>query len=125
MNTLLMGGAGYIGSHTAIVLMQAGYSVVIYDNLCNSSKSAILNLEKILGKSVVFVEGDIRNTPLLEATIQKHKIEAVIHCAGLKAVGESVTIPLSYYENNVQGTLSLLNAMNKQGVKMAILNIYP
>jgi UDP-glucose 4-epimerase len=111
MNILLTGGAGYIGSHTAIVLKQAGHDVVIYDNLCNTSKQVIVRLEKILGMSVKFVEGDIRNTPLVEASIRDYKIDAVIHLAGLKAVGQSAVIPLEYYSNNVQGTLSLLQAM--------------
>jgi len=122
MNILLTGGAGYIASHAAIVLMQAGHSVVLYDNLCNSSKTVILNLEKILGRTVVFVEGDIQNTSLLKATMQNYKIDTVIHFAGLKAVGESVKMPLSYYENNVQGTLSLLRAMNEQSIKNIIFS---
>jgi UDP-glucose 4-epimerase len=122
MNILLTGGAGYIGSHTAIVLMQAGHSVIIYDNLCNSSKPAIVNLEKILGRSVAFVEGDIRNTSLLKATMQNNKIDTVIHFAGLKAVGESNVTPLSYYENNVQGTLSLLRAMSELRIKNIIFS---
>jgi UDP-glucose 4-epimerase len=111
MNILLTGGAGYIGSHVALVLRQAGYSIVIYDNLCNSSRLAIEHLKKIIDSEVVFVEGDIRNTPLLETTIRNHRINAVIHLAGLKAVGESVELPFEYYENNVQGTISLLRAM--------------
>lgn len=122
MNILLTGGAGYIGSHTAIVLIQAGHSVVVYDNLCNSSKSAILNLEKILGGPIAFVQGDVQDISLLKATMQNHKIDAVIHFAGLKAVGESVAMPLSYYENNVQGTLSLLRAMSEQSVKNIIFS---
>ena len=122
MNILLTGGAGYIGSHTAVVLMQAGYYVVIYDNLCNSSKTAILNLEKILGAAVAFVDGDIRNASLLKATIRNHKIDAVIHLAGLKAVGESIKLPLEYYENNVQGTISLLRAMEAEKVANLIFS---
>jgi UDP-glucose 4-epimerase len=122
MNILLTGGAGYIGSHTAMVLMQAGHSVVVYDNLSNSAQSVILSLEKILGRAVAFVEGDVQNTSLLKATMQNHKIDAVIHFAGLKAVGDSVAMPLSYYENNVQGTLSLLRAMTEQGVKNIIFS---
>jgi len=122
MNILLTGGAGYIGSHTAISLTQAGHFIVVYDNLSNSSKSAILSLEKILGREVVFVEGDVQNTPLLKATMRNHKIDAVIHFAGLKAVGESVAMPLSYYENNAQGTLSTLHAMSEQGVKNIIFS---
>jgi len=122
MNILLTGGAGYIGSHTAIVLMQTGHSVVVYDNLCNSSGSVILNLEKILGGPVAFVQGDVQDISLLKATMQNHKIDTVMHFAGLKAVGESVAIPLSYYENNVQGTLSLLRAMSEQSVKNIIFS---
>ena len=122
MNILLTGGAGYIASHAAIVLMQAGHSVVLYDNLCNSSKTVILNLEKILGRTVVFVEGDIQNTSLLKATMQNYKVDTVIHFAGLKAVGESVKMPLSYYENNVQGTLSLVRAMNELSIKNIIFS---
>jgi len=122
MNILLTGGAGYIGSHVAVVLWQAGHSIVIYDNLCNSSRFAIEHLEKILDSEVVFVEGDIRNTPLLEATIRNHKINAVIHLAGLKAVGESVELPLEYYENNVQGTISLLRAMAAEKVSNLIFS---
>lgn len=122
MNILLTGGAGYIGSHVAVVLRQAGHSIIIYDNLCNSSRLAIEHLEKILDSEVVFVEGDIRNTPLLEATIRNHKINAVIHLAGLKAVGESVELPLEYYENNVQGTISLLRAMAAEKVSNLIFS---
>jgi len=122
MNILLTGGAGYIGSHVAVVLRQAGHSIVIYDNLCNSSRLAIENLEKILDSEMVFVGGDIRNTSLLEATIRNHKINAVIHLAGLKAVGESVELPLEYYENNVQGTISLLRAMTAEKVSNLIFS---
>lgn len=122
MNILLTGGAGYIGSHTVVALMQAGHSVVVYDNLSNSSQSVILILEKILGAAVAFVEGDVQNTSLLKATMRNYKIDAVIHFAGLKAVGESVAMPLSYYENNVQGTLSLLRAMSDQSVKNIIFS---
>jgi UDP-glucose 4-epimerase len=122
MNILLTGGAGYIGSHTAIVLSQAGYTVVIYDNLCNCSKLAIVHLEKILGKPLVFVVGDVRNTSLLQATIRDYRIEAVIHLAGLKAVGQSAATPLEYYSNNVQGTLSLLQAMAAEKVTSLIFS---
>jgi len=122
MNILLTGGAGYIGSHVAIVLSEAGHSVVIYDNLCNSSKLVIGQLEKILNKEVVFVEGDIRNTSLLEGTIRNHKIDAVIHLAGHKAVAESNLRPLEYYENNVGGTLSLLRAMVAASIKTLIFS---
>ena len=122
MNILLTGGAGYIGSHTAAALVEAGHSIVIYDNLSNSKVQVIENLEKILGKQVPFVQGDIRDTQLLVATMVKFSVDAVIHLAGLKAVGESVASPLEYYENNVQGTLSLLRAMKAQGVKNLVFS---
>ncbi len=122
MNILLTGGAGYIGSHTCVTLSNAGYSYVIYDNFCNSSPSVIQRLEKILGKSITFVEGDIRNSELLQKTIQSYHIDGVIHFAGLKAVGESVEHPLNYYENNVQGVLSLLRAMLNLGLKNLVFS---
>jgi UDP-glucose 4-epimerase len=122
MNILLTGGAGYIGSHTAAALVRAGHEIVIYDNLCNSSKSVIENLATILKKEITFVEGDIRDAQLLASIMKKFSIEAVIHFAGLKAVGESVIQPLDYYENNVQGSLSLLHAMNEQGVKNIVFS---
>ena len=122
MNILLTGGAGYIGSHTAAALVEAGHSIVIYDNLCNSKVQVIENLEKILGKQVPFVEGDIRDAELLASTLSNFSVDAVIHLAGLKAVGESVVFPLKYYENNVQGTLSLLHAMKEQGVKNLVFS---
>ena len=122
MNILLTGGAGYIGSHTAAALVEAGHSIVIYDNLCNSKVQVIENLEKILGKQVPFVQGDIRDAELLAATMGNFSVDAVIHLAGLKAVGESVASPLEYYENNVQGTLSLLRAMKAQGVKNLVFS---
>ena len=122
MNILLTGGAGYIGSHTAVVLSEAGHEVVIYDNFCNSDRSVLTRLEKILGKPLTCVEGDIRDTALLEKTFQQHKIEAVVHFAGLKAVGESITNPLKYYDNNVVGSLKLLEAMKKVGIRTIVLS---
>ena len=122
MNILLTGGAGYIGSHTAAALVEAGHSIVIYDNLSNSKVQVIENLEKILGKQVPFFQGDVRDTELLAATMGKFSVDAVIHLAGLKAVGESVASPLEYYENNVRGTLSLLRAMKAQGVKNLVFS---
>ncbi len=122
MNILLTGGAGYIGSHTCVTLSNAGYSYVIYDNFCNSSPSVIQRLEKILGKSITFVEGDIRNGELLQKTMQSYHIDGVIHFAGLKAVGESVEHPLNYYENNVHGVLSLLRAMLNLGLKNLVFS---
>ena len=122
MNVLLTGGAGYIGSHTCVALVEAGHSVVIFDNFCNSSPSVIQRLEAVLGKSVAYVEGDVRNTELLQKTMEHHSIDAVIHFAGLKAVGESVELPLDYYENNVHGTLSLLRAMLNLGIKKLVFS---
>jgi len=122
MNILLTGGAGYIGSHTCVTLAEAGHSIVIYDNFCNSSPSVIQHLEVVLGKPVIFVQGDIRNTELLLTTMQSHHIDGVIHFAGLKAVSESVQFPMSYYENNVQGTLCLLRAMLEAGVKNLVFS---
>ena len=111
MNILLTGGVGYIGSHTAVVLAQAGHQIVLLDNLCNSLKETVVRLEKIIGKPVTFIEGDVRDTALLIKVMQEHQIESVIHFAGLKAVGESVANPVLYFSNNVQGTISLLQAM--------------
>jgi len=122
MNLLLTGGAGYIGSHTAVALVEAGHQVVIYDNLCNSSKSAIENLAKLSRKEIPFIEGDIRDVKLLDKTLKEFSVDAVMHFAGLKAVGESVTTPLKYYENNVQGTLSLLRAMSERNVKNIVFS---
>ena len=112
MNILLTGGTGYIGSHTASVLAQAGCQVVLFDNLCNSSISVLDRLERITGQRLPFVQGDIRDTALLEATLRQYSIQAVIHFAGLKAVGESAEKPIDYYANNVQGSISLLQAMH-------------
>ncbi|MBT8551984.1 UDP-glucose 4-epimerase GalE [Polynucleobacter paneuropaeus] len=122
MNILLTGGAGYIGSHTAVALKEAGHSVVIYDNFCNSSKTVLNNLKIILDGAIPYVEGDIRDVALLESTMRDYQIEAVIHFAGLKAVGESVSSPLKYYDNNVVGTLSLIRAMISQNVKNLVFS---
>jgi UDP-glucose 4-epimerase len=122
MNILLTGGTGYIGSHTAVVLAGAGHQVVLYDNLANSDASVVDRLEKITGARLPLVLGDIRNTALLVSTLKSYGIEAVIHFAGLKAVGESVQNPLDYYDNNVGGTISLLNAMNEFGVKRLVFS---
>ena len=122
MKVLLTGGTGYIGSHTAIALMQAGHEVVLYDNLCNSKASVVDRLEKIVGQRPALVQGDIRDTTLLQRTLQANGIEAVIHFAGLKAVGESVAQPVDYYANNVQGTVSLLQAMQGAGVKTLVFS---
>ena len=122
MNILLTGGAGYIGSHTAVVLSQCGYEVVLLDNFCNSRKSILERLQKILGKALPCIEGDLRDTKLLAKTLNQFSVDAVIHFAGLKAVGESVNAPLNYYENNVQGTLSLLRAMSDQNIKNIVFS---
>jgi UDP-glucose 4-epimerase len=122
VNILLTGGAGYIGSHTAVVLAEAGHEVVIYDNFCSSDRSVLARLEKILGKPLACVEGDIRDNTLLEKTFQEYQIEAVLHFAGLKAVGESVADPLRYYDNNVVGSVHLFEAMKNAGVRSIVFS---
>jgi UDP-glucose 4-epimerase len=122
MNILLTGGMGYIGSHTAIGLSQAGHQVVLYDNLRNSQRDVQARLAAITGETFPFVEADTRDTARLVETLQTHAIDAVIHFAGLKAVGESVTLPIQYYDNNVGGTISLLAAMQTVGVKALIFS---
>ena len=122
MNILLTGGTGYIGSHTAVVLANAGHSVVLYDNLANSDASVVDRLEKIVGSRLPFVAGDIRSTDLLASTLGSYSIEAVIHFAGLKSVGESVRNPLAYYDNNVGGTISVLRAMTRVGIKRLVFS---
>lgn len=119
---LLTGGAGYIGSHTCVELLEAGYEVVIYDNFSNSSRNAINRIEAIVGKEVIFEEGDIRDGERLRTIIRKYDCSAVIHFAGLKAVGESTQIPLVYYDNNVIGTIRLLEAMQDTGVKRIVFS---
>lgn len=101
MNVLITGGTGYIGSHTAVELLEHGHEVIIVDNLCNSSKEVVKKIEQITSKKCKFYENDIRDEKALEKIFQENKIDAVIHFAGLKAVGESVQIPLEYYDNNV------------------------
>lgn len=122
MNILLTGGAGYIGSHTAVTLTKAGHEVVIFDNFCNSKKNILIRLTKILGKSVTCVEGDVRDTELVSRTLSFYKIDAVMHFAGLKAVNESLEKPISYYENNIQGTISLLKSMNENNIKILVFS---
>ena len=122
MNILLTGGAGYIGSHTAVVLAEAGHRVVLYDNFCNSQPDVALRLEKITGKPITSIEGDLRDTTFLSQTIKAYDINAVAHFAGLKAVGESVAKPIDYYANNVQGTISLLQAMQASNVKTLVFS---
>ena len=103
---LVTGGAGYIGSHTVFLLLQEGYSVVVLDNLSNSSRESLLRVERLTGKTVTFIQGDIRDAACLDALFAEHDVLAVIHFAGLKAVGESVAEPLRYYDSNVTGTLT-------------------
>jgi UDP-glucose 4-epimerase len=122
LNILLTGGAGYIGSHTAVVLSQAGHEVLLLDNFCNSNPSVLERLQKILGKALSCIEADVRDTDVVEKVLGEYKIDAVIHFAGLKAVGESVANPVLYYANNVQGTISLLQAMQKVGVKTLVFS---
>jgi UDP-glucose 4-epimerase len=122
MNILLTGGTGYIGSHTAVVLANAGHSIILYDNLANSDESVVDRLEKITGTRSPLVLGDIRSTDLFASTLESYGIEAVIHLAGLKAVGESVVVPLSYYDNNVGGTISVLRAMTRVGIRRLVFS---
>ncbi|MFN3880716.1 MAG: UDP-glucose 4-epimerase GalE [Nitrincola lacisaponensis] len=119
---LVTGGAGYIGSHTTVELLQAGYSVVILDNLCNANPSVLERIHSITGKQPVFIQGDIRDPVCLDQVFQQHPIDTVIHFAGLKAVGESVQQPLRYYENNVYGTLTLCQAMERAGIRRLIFS---
>jgi UDP-glucose 4-epimerase len=122
MSILVTGGAGYIGSHTVIALQQAGYHVVIADNLCNAKASVLSRIEQITGIEPEFVLADIRNADAMARIFSQHSIDAVIHFAGLKAVGESVAEPLKYYDNNVNGTLVLLNAMREANVKTLVFS---
>jgi len=119
---LVTGGAGYIGSHTCIALHQAGYEIVVYDNLSNSSREAINRVSHLIGESIEFVKGDIRDADRLREVFAAHQFFGVIHFAGLKAVGESVAKPLLYYNNNVSGTITLLEVMAEYGVKNLIFS---
>lgn len=118
---LVTGGAGYIGSHTCLQLLQAGHNLVVLDNLSNSQPEALQRVQKLAGRQLQLVEGDIRDETILEAVF-RYPIKAVIHFAGLKAVGESVAEPLRYYDNNVAGTLSLLKAMKKHGCQQLVFS---
>ena len=122
MKVLLTGGTGYIGSHAAVALLDAGHEVVLLDNLANSQKEVAERVTQITGKPVVFVQGDIRDTDLLASTMSQHGVQAVMHFAGLKAVGESVQKPIAYYANNVQGTISLLQAMERCNVRTMVFS---
>lgn len=117
MSTILVtGGAGFIGSHTCVELLNSGYDVVVLDNLSNSSEESLRRVQKITGKSLKFYEGDIADKELVGKILDENKIFAVIHFAGLKAVGESCEIPVAYYRNNLDSTLALLEVMKKYSV---------
>ena len=119
---LVTGGAGFIGSHTVVELLNSGYGAVVVDNLCNSSQESLKRVEKICGKPVKFYYGDVRDESLMDKVFAENKITSVIHFAGLKAVGESVEKPLEYYKNNIDSTLTLLTSMKKAGVKKFIFS---
>lgn len=122
MKILVTGGAGYIGSHTCVLLIEAGHEVVIFDNFSNASKESISRVETIVQKKLTYVEGDIRSKEDLNQVFDAHKIDAVIHFAGLKAVGESVEKPLTYYDNNVAGTIVLCEVMKNHGCKSIVFS---
>ena len=117
MNVLVTGGAGYIGSHTCVELLQAGHDVIVVDNLANSKEESLKRVQEITGKPIIFFKVDLLDKASLDTIFQNHPIDAVIHFAGLKAVGESVAIPLKYYHNNITSTLTLCEVMNKHKVK--------
>lgn len=122
MEILVTGGIGYIGSHTCVQMIEAGLTPVIIDNLCNAKKVVLDRIEALTGKKPAFYQGDIRDKAFLDSVFQRHQIRAVIHFAGLKAVGESVQKPLEYYDNNVSGTLVLVESMRDAGVKSIIFS---
>ncbi len=122
MAVLVTGGAGYIGSHTCVELLNAGKEVVVIDNLCNSCEEALERVKKITGKELTFYQADLLDRKAVEEVFEKEKIESVIHFAGLKAVGESVQKPLEYYYNNITGTLVLCDVMRKYGVKKLVFS---
>jgi len=122
MAILLTGGAGFIGSHTALVLLEAGLDVVVYDNLSNASRESLTRVEQLTGRSIVFYEGDIRDGARLDEVLASQPIESVIHFAGLKAVGESTQQPIAYYDNNVNGTLCLCEALERAGIRTLVFS---
>lgn len=122
MAVLVTGGAGYIGSHTCVEMLNSGYDVVVIDNLDNSNKKSLDRIEKITGKSLKFYEADVRDKSALRGIFTENEIEAVIHFAGLKAVGESVKKPIMYYDNNLESTISLVEVMNEFGVKKIVFS---
>ena len=122
MNVLVTGGAGYIGSHTCLELLNEGYGVVVLDNLCNSNPKSLDRVKAITGKDLIFYEGDVRDEELLRKIFAAHEIGCVIHFAGLKAVGESVSMPWEYYDNNLNSTLVLAKVMKEVGMKNIIFS---
>ncbi|CDZ23583.1 UDP-glucose 4-epimerase [[Clostridium] cellulosi] len=122
MNILVTGGAGYIGSHTCVELLESGHQVVVIDNLSNSDEEALVRVQKITGKTLKFYKGDVNDYSLLKTIFTENKIDAVIHFAGYKAVGESVMKPLEYYQNNIGSTITLCQAMREAGVKSIIFS---
>ena len=122
MKVLVTGGAGYIGSHTCVELIEAGHEPVVIDNLCNSNAESLNRVKMITGKEVPFYEGDVRDEALMNKIFDEHAIECAIHFAGLKAVGESVAKPLAYYENNLGSTMTLCRVMSQRGVKRIIFS---
>jgi len=122
VKVLLTGGAGYIGSHTAVECLEAGHEVVVFDNLSNSSVKSLDRVAKITGRQAAFVEGDIRDRAALRRLFEHHAIDAVVHFAGLKAVGESVEKPLLYYDNNIGGSVALFEVMAEAGVKTVVFS---
>lgn len=122
MNILLTGGAGYIGSHTVIALLNAGFKVVLIDNFCNSSRGVIERLKKLSSTDITCIDGDVCNSDLVESILREFSVDGVIHFAGLKAVGESRTEPLAYYYNNIFGTISLLQAMERCAIKSLVFS---
>ena len=122
MKILVTGGAGYIGSHTCVELLAAGHEVTVFDNFSNSQPESVRRVEVIAGRKITLINGDIRDEPLIERTLREQQCDAVIHFAGLKAVGESVEQPLKYYDNNVIGTCRLLSAMQSAGVNTIVFS---
>ena len=122
MNVLVTGGAGYIGSHTCVELLEGGYGVIVIDNLCNSNPESLNRVQELTGKKLKFYEGDVRDEALLKKIFAENKIDCVIHFAGLKAVGESVAMPWEYYDNNLNSTLVLTKVMKEVGMKNIIFS---
>ena len=122
MKVLVTGGAGYIGSHTCVELVEAGYTPIVVDNLCNSSAKSLERVKEITGQDIPFYQGDVCDEALLDSILNEHEVICAIHFAGLKAVGESVAMPLEYYRNNLLSTLTLCKVLGKHGVKKIIFS---